>query len=57
MYLQSYRNQGIFYENVVNKILDDFVATCQPVRAQLVGDFSARGGITTRVTVQFQKST
>ena len=51
LYLQGYRNQGIFYENVTNRILDDLVAVLQPRRLQLVAAFSARGGITTNVTV------
>lgn len=51
LYLQQYRNQGVFYEKVVNQILDDFVAACQPRRCQLVGAFTPRGGITTTVTV------
>lgn len=54
LYLQAFRNQGIFYEHVVNKILDDFVAACAPVRAVLVGEFSPRGGITSRITARFE---
>lgn len=50
IYLQSYRNQGIFYEHVVNKILDDLVASCQPRHCRVVGSFRPRGGITTSVT-------
>ena len=50
MYLQSFRNQGIFYENVTNRILDDLVAVLEPRRLQLVAEFSPRGGITTTVT-------
>src|SRR5258708_1567653 len=34
LYLQRYRNEGIFYEQVVNRLLDDFVAACQPVRCK-----------------------
>jgi len=51
MYLQSFRNQGIFYENVTNRILDDLVASLQPRRLKLVAAFSPRGGISTNVTV------
>ena len=51
LYLQQYRNAGIFYENVTNRILDDFVRVVQPRRVKLVAEFSARGGITTNVTV------
>ncbi len=50
-YLQSFRNEGIFYENVTNRILDDLVAVLQPRRMKLVAAFSARGGISTNVTV------
>ena len=51
LYLQRFRNQGIFYENVVNRLMDDFVRVCQPRRCKIVGAFSARGGISTNVTV------
>jgi 7-cyano-7-deazaguanine reductase len=54
LYLQSYRNQGAFYETVVNRILDDFVAASQPRRCRLVGAFTPRGGITTTVTCQYE---
>lgn len=50
LYLQRYRNQGIFYENVTNRLLEDFVAACQPRRLTVVGAFTARGGIRTTVT-------
>src|ERR1051325_5326799 len=48
-YLHGYRNEGIFYEAVTNRILDDLVAACQPRRMTVTGAFSARGGITTSV--------
>src|SRR5215210_114225 len=50
LYLQRFRNVGAFYEAVVNRLLDDFVTACQPRRCQVVGAFTARGGITTSVT-------
>ncbi len=50
LYLQRYRNQGVFYEHLVNQLLDDFVAACQPVRCKVVGAFTPRGGISTTVT-------
>jgi 7-cyano-7-deazaguanine reductase len=56
LYLQGFRNQGIFYEMVVNRLLDDFVAACQPRRLTVVGRFTPRGGITTNVTVQYEKA-
>ena len=51
-YLQSYRNQGIFYEAATNQILDDLVAACHPKRMRITGAFSARGGITTTVVAE-----
>jgi 7-cyano-7-deazaguanine reductase len=51
LYLQKFRNEGIFYENVTNRILDDFVAKVAPRRVTLVARFSPRGGISTNVTV------
>ena len=55
MYLQSFRNQGIFYENVTNRILDDLVSAFQPRRIKLVAAFTPRGGISTSVTVVHEK--
>jgi 7-cyano-7-deazaguanine reductase len=53
MYLQRFRNEGIFYENVTNRILDDLVAVLQPRRMKLLAAFTPRGGITTRVTAEY----
>ncbi len=52
MYLQCYRNEGIFYENITNIILDDLVAMMKPRWIKLEAAFNARGGITETVTVQ-----
>jgi 7-cyano-7-deazaguanine reductase len=52
-YLLEFRNKGIFYEAATNQILDDLVAACRPRRMTVIGDFTARGGITTRVTAEF----
>ncbi|MBY0526692.1 MAG: preQ(1) synthase [Gemmataceae bacterium] len=54
LYLQRFRNEGIFYEHIVNRLLDDFVAACQPARCKVVGAFTPRGGITTTVTATFE---
>jgi 7-cyano-7-deazaguanine reductase len=54
MYLQSFRNAGIFYENVTNCILDDLVAVLQPRRMKLVAAYTPRGGISTSVTVVYE---
>ena len=52
LYLQRFRDEGIFYENVTNRILDDLVAVLKPRRMKLLAAFTPRGGITTRVTVE-----
>ena len=53
-YLLQYRNVGIFYEHLVNRILDDLVAVLEPKSMEVTGDFTARGGITTKVTAVFE---
>ena len=53
-YLMAYRDQGIFHENAVNKILDDIVATVKPRRARLEGKFNSRGGIQTTVVREYK---
>ena len=52
-YLVEFRSKGIFYEAVTNQILDDLVAACAPRRMTVVGDFTARGGISTTVTAAY----
>ena len=54
LYLQRYRNQGAFYETVVNRLLDDFVAACKPIRCKVVSTWTPRGGITTSVTCEYE---
>ena len=54
-YLLDFRNKGIFYEAVTNQILDDLVSVCAPRKMKVIGDFSARGGITTTVTAEYVK--
>jgi 7-cyano-7-deazaguanine reductase len=49
LYLFEFRNKGIFYEAVVNQILDDLVACLNPRAMTVTGDFRPRGGITTKV--------
>jgi len=53
-YLLQYRNVGIFYEHVVNRILDDLVAALAPKRMEVMGEFTARGGITTKVKTVYE---
>lgn len=54
LYLWSFRNDGIFYERAVNRILDDLVAACQPARLEVVGDFNVRGGIKSVITARHE---
>jgi 7-cyano-7-deazaguanine reductase len=51
VYLQAFRNEGIFYENVTNRILDDLVAVLKPRKMTLVAHFTPRGGISSRIVV------
>jgi 7-cyano-7-deazaguanine reductase len=52
-YMIGYRNLGIFYENIVNRILNDIVNACKPKWAVVTGQFSARGGITATVEARY----
>jgi 7-cyano-7-deazaguanine reductase len=54
-YMVEFRNEGIFYEAVTNRILDELVEACSPRRMTVVGDFSVRGGISTVVTASYEK--
>ena len=54
LYLQAFRSQGIFYEDVVNVVLDDLVRATRPRRLTVEGDFRARGGISSVVTATYE---
>ena len=56
LYINSYRDRYIPHEEVVNQILDDFVATCDPLEATVKGDFTPRGNVHTVIEVHHQKS-
>ena len=56
VYLQQFRNEGIFYEHATNCILDDVVAAVQPRRMKLTAKFTPRGGITTTITATYEES-
>jgi 7-cyano-7-deazaguanine reductase len=53
LYLFDYRNRGIFYEHSINTILDDLVAACRPRKMTVVGQFTPRGGISSKITAWF----
>ncbi len=54
LYLQGFRNRGIFYEHVTNLILNDLVAAVKPRRMTVEGDFHVRGGISTVVAASYE---
>lgn len=56
LYLQQFRQEGIFYEHVTNRILDDLVSLLAPRQMTLVASFTPRGGISTRVTARYEAS-
>ena len=55
MYTLAYRNLGIFQENAVNRMLADVVKAADPVEATVVGDWAARGGMSTRITASYKR--
>ena len=56
LYFWSFRNDGIFYERAVNKILDDLVASCEPKHMTVVGDFNVRGGLKSVITASWPQT-
>ncbi len=56
LYVLAYRDLGIFYENVVNRMLADVVRTISPVSASLTGEFTPRGGLNSTVTAQYSRT-
>jgi 7-cyano-7-deazaguanine reductase len=54
LYLFTFRNRGIFYEDATNLILDDLVAALAPRRMTVEGDFNVRGGISSVVRVEYE---
>ncbi len=56
MYIHAYRDIGIFYENAVNRILQDFVNACHPAWATVTGTFTARGGLSSTIQAAYPRS-
>jgi 7-cyano-7-deazaguanine reductase len=56
-YYYGFRQQGIFYEAVTNKILDDLVELCKPRQMTVIGEFAVRGGIASTITATYQANT
>ena len=55
-YLLSYRQVGIFYEHLVNRVLDDLVESCRPLEMIVEADYTVRGGIKTRATASWRRN-
>ncbi len=55
MYFHAFRQQGIFYEAVINRILDDLVGVCRPRQMTVTGDFAVRGGFSSVVTAEYRQ--
>jgi 7-cyano-7-deazaguanine reductase len=55
LYFQSYRNDGIYYESVTNKILDDLVEVCKPRYMHITAEFNLRGGISSVIEADYEK--
>ncbi|HLG32148.1 MAG TPA: preQ(1) synthase [Ignavibacteriaceae bacterium] len=53
LYLNSYRSEGIFFESVTNKILDDLVIVCNPRYMLVTADFNVRGGISSVIEAEY----
>jgi 7-cyano-7-deazaguanine reductase len=55
-YLLQYRNVGIFYEHVVNRILDDLVEVVNPLKMEVIGEFTPRGGISSKASAFYERA-
>ncbi len=54
-YLLQFRNVGMFYEHVVNKILEDLVEVLKPLRMEVTGEFTPRGGVSSIATAVYEE--
>ena len=55
LYMLSYRNVGIFQENVVNRFLKDCVRACKPREMTVTGEFTPRGGVYSNITASYSR--
>jgi 7-cyano-7-deazaguanine reductase len=53
IYLNSYRDDGIYFESVTNRILDDLVEVCRPRYMLITADFNVRGGISSVIRAEY----
>jgi len=54
LYLNSFRDEGIFFESVTNKILDDLVEICTPRYMLVTAEFNVRGGISSVIEAEYE---
>jgi 7-cyano-7-deazaguanine reductase len=55
LYINSFRSAKIFHEHVINRILDDLVAACDPMALEIEGDFNIRGNIKTVIRASYRR--
>jgi 7-cyano-7-deazaguanine reductase len=56
LYINKFRNQGVFHEDAVNVVMDDLVELLDPWRIEVVGDFNVRGNIKTIIRAKHKRS-
>ncbi len=52
LYYYSFRDQGIYYEAVTNRLLDELAASCNPRWMRVTGNFNVRGGISSIIVAE-----
>lgn len=55
LYINSFRPVKIFHEHVINRVLEDFVQACDPLRVEIEGDFNVRGNIRTVIRAEYRR--
>jgi 7-cyano-7-deazaguanine reductase len=55
LYINSFRDVKVFHEHVINMIMEDFVAACDPLKVRIEGDFHVRGNIKTVVRAKYKR--
>lgn len=55
LYINSFREVKMFHEHVVNRIMEDFVRACDPLRVEMEGDFNVRGNIKTVIRASYSR--
>jgi len=55
-YFLDFRNQGIFYEELTNRFLDDFVAACKPLEMEVITEWKTRGGMNSIIKAKYKNS-